>query len=332
MCSKPHLFELEKASYTYKYTVIRGTDSPLSSSSEAKGMNINMKIINEIKETIKSHKRLYKLIRPIELKYYAFKRRIIRAGNMAVLGLIKPAIRKKAWRKETKNLLKFHNIHKGKRIFVIATGPSLREEDVLKLKDEITMSVNGAVTLVDTIGWRPTYYFISDGRGWLKYKDKINNAGYKDVFVSINTMKEYEDEFSFVPHYYETYLNIKHIFDILLGKAYDKMKMEFSDDIYLKGVFGGGNSVVTGAVQFAAYMGASEIYLLGQDCDYSGPKHYFHNGTNKLVNSEGFASTMFAFYRVARQYCEAHNIKLYNATRGGRLEELERVDFDEVIE
>lgn len=294
-----------------------------------------MKIIKGIKKVIKSNEQLYKFIRPIELKYDISRNRIRNAYDMAVQFLINPVIRKKVWREETKDLLKFHNIHKGQRIFVIATGPSLREEDVLKLKDEITMSVNEAVALVDTIGWRPTYYFIVDPSMWLWKKNEINNAGYKDVFMSINNMKEFEADFSFVPHYFTVYKNIRCILETCEINVHGKLKAEFSDDIYLKGAYGD-RSVVTVAVQMAAYMGASEIYLLGQDCDYSGPKSYFCGGISEIMQknpkfADRWASSMFAFYRTARQYCEAHHIKLYNATRGGRLEELERVDFDKVV-
>lgn len=294
-----------------------------------------MKIINDIKKVIKSNKKLYSLVRPIELKYYALRRRIVVAGNITLQYWIKPKIRKITGNREKKDLLRFHNIHKGKRIFVIATGPSLREEDVLKLKDEITISVNGTVTLVDTIGWRPTYYFISDPVTWLREKDMINKSGYKDIFMPFATMKKFESDFSFVPHYYDGYVKIKYILAVLRGKEHTE-EMEFSDDLYFKGACILAESVMAQAVQFAAYAGASEIYLLGQDCDYSGPKPYFNDeiGEHAFLPAEQVdraIRSIFDFYKVARQHCEAHHIKLYNATRGGRLEELERVDFDKVI-
>ena len=37
-------------------------------------------------------------------------------------------------------------------------------------------------------------------------------------------------------------------------------------------------------------------------------------------------------YRIARKYIERHGGHLYNATRGGKLEVLERVDLDELLE
>ena len=36
-------------------------------------------------------------------------------------------------------------------------------------------------------------------------------------------------------------------------------------------------------------------------------------------------------YMCAKEYAERHEIKIYNATRGGKLEVFERVDFDSLF-
>ena len=302
-----------------------------------------MKYLGKIKVFIKSHKQLYKRIRPIELKYYAFqdfRHRIAGGVRMIVPFIIKPRIRRITGRKETRDLLKLRNIHQGKRIFVIANGPSIQVSDLLKLKNEITISVNGAVTLADTIGWKSTYYLFGDLGSWLGYEDKINNTKYEGIFLSLQcAARKYESEFLFKPYYIDLYWRFKDIVTYyLLGK--NIKEMEFSDDIYLKGAYAAGRSGVTVAVQLAVYMGAREIYLLGQDCDFKGPaRHFYDEPDDSIVPNardverwqERWQPCIFAFYRAARLYCEQHQIKLYNATRGGCLEELERVDFDKII-
>lgn len=40
---------------------------------------------------------------------------------------------------------------------------------------------------------------------------------------------------------------------------------------------------------------------------------------------------MFAFFENAKKYAEKRGIKIYNATRGGKLEIFERVDLDAVL-
>lgn len=284
--------------------------------------------MKKIKEFIKGHERLYKFIRPIELKYYALRGIIRRLFSRFTVQLVVKKFKRITGNKDTRDILNFHNIHKGKRIFIISPGPSLREEDVIKLNDEITISVNGTITLSETIGWIPTYYLITDPDGYPIYKDHIINAGLKDVFMSTH-FKKYEAELPFKPNYIEGYGRFRDIF-------YPN-EMEISEDLYKKGYYSGGRSIATVALQLAIYMGASEIYLLGQDCDYSGSRQYFNDYPNKVKEArpnyaDSFIQAMFIFYRTAKKYCEQHDIKLYNATRGGKLEELERIDLDKVLE
>src|SRR5699024_7865108 len=54
------------------------------------------------------------------------------------------------------------NCHKGERCFIIGNGPSLRAEDLDKLKNEITFACNRINLIFDQTDWRPTYYCITD--------------------------------------------------------------------------------------------------------------------------------------------------------------------------
>lgn len=49
----------------------------------------------------------------------------------------------------------------------------------------------------------------------------------------------------------------------------------------------------------------------------------------KVINDFDYESVSEA-YRVAESYCTSHGIKIYNATRGGKLEIFNRVDFDRI--
>ena len=92
------------------------------------------------------------------------------------------------------------------------------------------------------------------------------------------------------------------------------------------------------AIQIAVYLGFKEIYLLGVDfsfCkDYKDKSnHFVENYYNK--NSKTTVVTeneQLKAYQKAKQYAETHGIKIYNATRGGKLEVFERVDFDSLFE
>ena len=91
----------------------------------------------------------------------------------------------------------------------------------------------------------------------------------------------------------------------------------------------------------AVYMGFSEIYLIGVDCSYANEidrnekrisnetKNYFDESyQNEIRYSNTYK--MLQAYNKANEYASKHNIKIFNATRGGKLDIFERVDFDKI--
>jgi hypothetical protein len=104
-----------------------------------------------------------------------------------------------------------------------------------------------------------------------------------------------------------------------------------------------GNTVTYACIQLAVYMGYSEIYIIGVDHNYSkvelhggqvvendGVKNYMEG----LEGTQGFLPALdrtTLAYRKARQVCDEKGIVIRNATRGGKLEEFIRVDFDTLI-
>ena len=57
---------------------------------------------------------------------------------------------------------KYKNIHEGKRVFLIANGPSLAYTNLDLIKDELSIAMN-KVSLIYPKNelWRPTYYMFS---------------------------------------------------------------------------------------------------------------------------------------------------------------------------
>ena len=102
----------------------------------------------------------------------------------------------------------------------------------------------------------------------------------------------------------------------------------FSNDI--SKAVGGSGTVTCTALQFAAYMGFKKIYLIGVDHNFSTYKNdkgeiitdstvkdYFTEEYNKdkaeLYIPNVDASTRS--YIIMKNYCDKHNIEVYNATR-----------------
>ena len=111
----------------------------------------------------------------------------------------------------------------------------------------------------------------------------------------------------------------------------------FSSDI-TEGVFWGGSVAYDLTLQIAAYMGFQEIYLLGMDHHNVGSvadarnhfaSDYFSDEEREVYKgvTADFDSMDLA-YQKAENYSREHGFRIYNATRGGKLEVFERVDFD----
>lgn len=224
-----------------------------------------------------------------------------------------------------KGLLKFKNIHFGKRCFIIGNGPSLKFQDLecLHKHNEITFGVNMVIRSFSEVSWRPNYYFIGDKLGVKYYQDEIKKIELPYCFVT-DRNEEFWNNFSNERFYY--YHNIVTVIR--------NEPPSFSEDVS-KGVYGLA-TIIYECMQFAVYMGFKEIYLLGIDSNFSADdeKNYFipnyHDSDKKEPPYDLIAS--FLAYQSARHYAEQHGIKIYNATRGGKLEVFERVDFDSLFQ
>ena len=218
---------------------------------------------------------------------------------------------------------KFYNLHKGQRCFIVATGPSLKIEDLdlLKCSKEVCFSMNTIFYAFDKTDWRPDYYVVSDYRGIDEYSELLD-----DMPVRYQFLGDGSEDFWKNPHR-ENILRFHQHYEFSFNKP-----PKFSDDFSLRSYMGG--TVTYTCMQLAVYMGFTEIYLLGVDFSYgrnkSGQK-YTHFHEEKELTATGFSQYDGASYEAAEAYTKMHGIKIYNATRGGYLEVFERVNFDNLF-
>lgn len=227
-----------------------------------------------------------------------------------------------------RNLAALKGKFSGKRCFIIGNGPSLRASDLDMLKDEYTFAFNRIYYIFDQTDWRPTFYCTQD--------NKIATASAADIMANIKT------PYLFAPINLKWYdgadLESNYFFRAIFA---GEEVPEFSKDI--PNFIGAGNTVAYTAIQLAAYMGFSEIYLLGVDHSFQtyqdkhgniitdpNAKDYFSEKYNQdkdqLFIPKLDVSTLS--YMAAQAYAEQHPVTIYNATRGGKLEVFPRVDFD----
>lgn len=222
------------------------------------------------------------------------------------------------------------DIHKGQKIFIVATGPSLTVNDLDMLKGHLSIGVNSIVMSYDKTDWRPDYYVMIDDT---VHHNIMNNMGESyDLWHSIDPRK------IIVAHHFRNVFDLPE--EVMLccywGGDTRIKNMKFSDDCFLRVC--DGPTVVYACLQLAAYMGCTEIYLLGCDCNYSGTNDHafgfnvFGEAAYVQKNKGDILRLrMTAGYEVAKKYADAHGIKIFNATRGGKLEVFPRISLEEAL-
>jgi len=254
-----------------------------------------------------------------------FDRVILEYNNCRIENFYDFSCRIKEYRKPI--LEKFKGVHYGKRCFIVATGPSLQLEDLecLKRHKEYCISVNMIYKCFPQVEWRPDYYVMDDPYGVKFYEKELKQLNLPNMFITDACLEFWHNELTDNFNKYHAHIAYS---------EYDVPK--FSDDI-TKCIYSAG-TVVYVCLQLAIFMGFKQIYLIGADCNYNNDvrnpenhfiKNYFNQNDKQAVPFALEESLMA--YQATRRYAERHGIKIYNATRGGKLEVFERINFDSLF-
>ena len=235
---------------------------------------------------------------------------------------------KESWRRY-KLVRSYKNRHQGKKCFVIGNGPSLKAEDLTAIhKLGIpSFACNRIHLIFPQTPWRPTYYFISDAKIVAQYSGSVDGVPEENRFFP----QDFEGQIEEGVFYNTIYFDYEH-------------EGRFSTNA-AKGIYPAG-SVTTEMIQFAYYMGFSEIYLIGVDFSYAvtqkldsrtysyqGENNYFIPGYLKqgeVADMPNVRANLLGF-NAAKDAIEANGRSIYNATRGGKLEVFKRADLDELL-
>ncbi|CUO45460.1 Uncharacterized protein conserved in bacteria [[Eubacterium] contortum] len=215
----------------------------------------------------------------------------------------------------------------GKRCFIVGSGPSLTLNQLEAIKCEDCFGANRIYKMFEKTVWRPKYYVIQD-----KYDST------KGIYEKLDVENLFISDFYWKEHGMSNPNAICYHIKRALKQT---RNLPFSEDC---STFVQAASTVTFTmIQLACYMGYSEIYLIGMDHTYANvtndkgviiqknnvKSHAFEDEKpNEVVANIAY---MEQAYRTAKNYCESHDIKIYNATLGGALEIFERVDFWKLI-
>lgn len=229
----------------------------------------------------------------------------------------------------------FHLKHKDSRCFIIGNGPSLQIEDLETIYNnkDISFGSNYIFKCFEKTNWRPNYYFCTDASGIESCFGGMKGLKYisencEQIFLRyVEQLKSYKERIENISFINSVYSSSEDNFDF---------SSDCSKDVII------GYTVTYVMIQMAVYMGFSKIYLLGMDHSFSRErtkdgqfiecKKQDHSQILDCgqVNYFEIDKTTLA-YMAARKYAETHGVRIYNATRGGKLEVFERFNFDKLF-
>ncbi len=235
----------------------------------------------------------------------------------------------------TKKIKLLGGCHTGRRAFVIGNGPSLKIGDLDYLKNEITFAANKIHLAFALTDWRPTYHFIESEFALRECLPIVHQFSHQlllstealSIRSPIPNALYYSRDFTCHPH---TPLFQRNP----LGHTFS------------------GYTVLYSCLQFAYFMGITEVYLIGVDFNYkvpdkivsvnalgtkvystSGEPNYFHSDykvEGQLLNDPNIAFQEQAYLKAKQVYSD-NDRSIYNATRGGKLSVFPRVEFDSLF-
>ena len=252
-----------------------------------------------------------------------------------------------------KNNVELKDKHKGGRCFMLGSGPSIKDENLKPLKNEIVFALNNFYVHDDFPEIMSTniekYYMTAPthppqtAKEWINWfadmeKNMPINAnmifGISNHINNINNILEQNHFFkNHQKYWYYAGINIDDYYQYS-PRDIDIVRMTWMAD-----------TVSIYAIIFAIYMGFSEIYLLGMDHDYicnnESNCRFYKNGIHQNNESnritKGSSRTKkesLGIYKVFSQYellLKNSNTKIYNTSRNSLLDVFNYVTFNDVI-
>ncbi|TXC82186.1 DUF115 domain-containing protein [Metabacillus litoralis] len=252
---------------------------------------------------------------------------------------------------------KFKNINKGSRCFIVGNGPSIKNQDLSLLKNEIVFTVNQISRHPDFEKMESNYHFWADPIFFNLSKENPEDMELLEVFKGINTKKN--KPVCFLPNIAVDFVERFNLQDELNISFYYP-KLTFHDnydyDFDFSHFIPGFQTVVQYAIAKAIYMGISEIYLLGcdstgiistinafmdEDCNATYGYNISANEQKRLESLSKKFQMESSFYGWARilhlykelnRYCIKRNVKLVNCSAKTIIDSIPRGNYEDIVE
>jgi hypothetical protein len=241
-----------------------------------------------------------------------------------------PAAYLHPWRRASIRRIKtFKDIHKGQRAFIIGNGPSLKQTDLTKLKNEFTFGMNRIYLLFPELGFSTTYF--------VSINDLVIEQCVHEIlelpmpkFLAWHSHRYFPSTLqpaSLPAFLYTTYTGPKFAYD-MTGRIWE------------------GATVTNVALQLAFYMGFEKVILIGVDHNFTDkgqanktvvsagddPNHfdprYFGKGFRWQLPD---LDTSEIGYKKARDAYQKAGREVLDATIGGKLTIFPKVEYNSLF-
>lgn len=201
-------------------------------------------------------------------------------------------------------------------LFVIGSGPSIRNQHIEKLKNKNTILLNGAVSLIESAGLNPLCVLIVDElfcRKRLDLLEKIPQG--TNLVLTFPAIKEIaferpdiiRDNKVFLLH--EKNGSFSHA-----PEFHEKNLFLFDKPTY--GVFRAG-TVMSAAVQLAAFIKVKNVYLLGLDIGNAESEPRFYETRKDKVRTgllRDYEELILPFMKLASVWYGQHGLRIFNCS------------------
>lgn len=252
---------------------------------------------------------------------------------------------------------KFKNCHKGERCFIVGNGPSLNDEDLSSLSNEIVFTVNKIANHPQFDSIKTNYHFWADPSFFKLSPDKEEDRELIKQMFSVKTSSN--NPICFFPEFSRNCIkafNVEENLDVYIYYANIPFNDGENSEIDFANVTFGFQTVVQFAIAMAIYMGFKEIYLLG--CDTTGiistiqaclneeVTHYSYSVSDSekkflknMAESRDFGiesdflgwARILHLYRELYRYCNNRDIKLINCSSKTIIDSIPRASLKDVL-
>jgi hypothetical protein len=246
----------------------------------------------------------------------------------------------------SKNIrLKNYALGEQSRCFILCNGPSVKQQNLVPLKNEMVISVASGYLHGQFSAINPKFHCVpqitygvmteADVVAWFSEMDE--HLGEAKLILS-------DTEYALVQRY-QLFKN-REVYYLNMGRAFKEHENKLFD---LTKMLPRAASVPIMCLMVAMYMGYKKIYLLGTEHDSFKTNEYHYAFMPKAMHGKDWSvkesgelkgllydalksnTVLWEQYRSVKKIAVSNKVEIYNATLGGALDEFERVDLENLL-